>query len=77
MTDYNELMRAYAAIARREERERIAKGLRVVKAVEKAGKPVTRATIEGVELQFGEPDAANKATLTPLEAWKAKHARSA
>jgi hypothetical protein len=66
----NELLRAYAAIARREERERIAKGLRVVKAVEKAGKPITRATIEGVELQFGGQEAAVKPALDDeVETW--------
>jgi hypothetical protein len=58
MTHNGELLRAYSAIAKREERERVAKGLAVVKAARKKGLPVKAATIEGVTLEFGEPEAA-------------------
>jgi hypothetical protein len=54
----DELLRAYAAIARREQRERVARGLAVVRAARKKGLPVKVATIEGVALQFGGPEAA-------------------
>jgi hypothetical protein len=78
MTDHKALLRAYTAIARREQKERIAKGLAVVKAAKNAGLPVKAANIDGVEIEFGEPEAAGEeAILTPLEAWKAKRARSA
>jgi hypothetical protein len=56
MTDSGGLLRAFTAIARREQRERVAKGLAVVKAARKKGLPVKAATIEGVALEFGEPD---------------------
>jgi hypothetical protein len=52
MSDNGELLKAYAAIARREQRERVAKGLAVVKAARKKGFQVTRATIGDVELEF-------------------------
>jgi hypothetical protein len=58
MIDNDGLMRAFAAIARRKQREQISKGLAVIKAAQKAGLPVKAATIEGVELQFGEPESA-------------------
>jgi hypothetical protein len=54
----DELLRAYTAIAKREQRERVAKAVAVVKAARKKGLPVKVASIEGVTLQFGEPDAA-------------------
>jgi hypothetical protein len=58
MTDNDELLRVYTAVARREQRERVSKGLSVVKAARKKGLPVKSATIEGVALEFGEPEAA-------------------
>jgi hypothetical protein len=73
MTDYKDLMRAFTATARWKEREAIAKGLRVIKAMEKAGKPVKAATIDGVELQFGAPESAPKtAPDNEVEAWIAR-----
>jgi hypothetical protein len=75
---HDEYFRAMAALQRRERRERLARAIAVVKTAQKAGLPVKRATIEGVDLEFGQPEAAKApATLTPLEAWKAKHARHA
>ena len=63
---------------RRARRERLTQALNVIRAAQRAGLPVKAATVEGVALTFGDPEAAGKAaTLTPLEAWKAKHARQA
>lgn len=74
----DDLFRAWTLIGRRERRERVAQALAMVKKAHKAGLAVKKATIEGVDLEFGQPEAAVKpATLTPLEAWKAKHARQA
>lgn len=65
-----------AALQRRERRERQAREIAVVKAVQKAGLPVRRAVIDGVDLEFGEPEAAGKAApVTELDQWIAKHAR--
>jgi hypothetical protein len=73
-----EYLRAVALIGRRERRERLAREIGVVKALQKAGLSVKKATIDGVGVEFGQPEAAkNAAALTPLEAWKAKHARQA
>jgi hypothetical protein len=46
---------------RREEKRQIA----VIKAVQKAGLPVRRATIEGVDLEFGPPASEAKADHEP------------
>ena len=74
----DEYFRAMAALQRRERPERLAREIAVVKAAQRAGLPVKAAIVEGVALTFGDPEAAGKAaTLTPLEAWKAKHARQA
>jgi hypothetical protein len=75
--DWTAFKRGLAATVRREQEERIAKWLAVVKAAREAGLPVKRVTIDGIEIEFGEADAP-KATLTPLEAWEEKkRARSA
>jgi hypothetical protein len=58
MCDTAELLKAYAAIAKREERERIAKELRVVKAAQKRGLSIKRAIVGGVMLELGQPEAA-------------------
>jgi hypothetical protein len=50
-----EYIRAMAALERRKRRERIAHDLAVVKAAQKAGLTVTRAPIDGVDLEFGPP----------------------
>jgi hypothetical protein len=55
-----EYFRALAALQRRERRERLAREIAVIKAMQKAGLPVRRATIEGVDLEFGQPEAAGK-----------------
>jgi hypothetical protein len=57
MTNNGKILRALGAIDRRRQRERIAKGLAIVKAAKRAGLPVRSATIEGVALEFGEADA--------------------
>jgi len=46
-----------------------------LKAARKA--KATRFVWRGVTFDLSEPAAAPAATLTPLEAWKAKHARHA
>jgi len=58
-------------------RQEIAEGLRVVEAAKAAGLPVRGATIAGVALELGAPGPAPEATLTPLQAWRAKRARQA
>jgi hypothetical protein len=74
----DDFFRAVAANSRREQRERIKKGLAVVKAAKKAGLPIKSAVVEGTVLELGEADPPEKAILTPLEAWKEmKRARSA
>jgi hypothetical protein len=55
-----EFIRAMAALERRQRRERLAREIAVIKAMQKAGLPVRRATIEGVDLEFGQPEAAGK-----------------
>ena len=55
-----EYARAMAALERRKRRERLAREIAVIKAMQKAGLPVRRATVEGVDLTFGQP-AAEKA----------------
>jgi predicted Fe-S protein YdhL (DUF1289 family) len=64
-----------AALQRRGRRQEEARQIRVIKAMQKAGLPVSRAVVSGVDLEFSQAGPA--ATLTPLEAWKAKHARHA
>jgi hypothetical protein len=59
-------------VPRREQRERIAKGLAIIKAATRAGLQVKGAVIEGVAVEFGEPDTPQNAVMTPLEAWKEK-----
>jgi hypothetical protein len=49
------LLAAYARLGRAEWRQRVTRGLRVVKASNRAGLPVRRATIDGVALEFGAP----------------------
>ena len=67
MTD---LLRAFAAAAWREQRERIAKGIAVLKTAKKAGLPIKAAVVRGVTLELGEPDAAVKpAPDDEVEAW--------
>jgi hypothetical protein len=57
MTDNDALLRALGRQSRRERRERVAEALAVVKAAKRAGLPVKGATVEGVALTFGAPDA--------------------
>ena len=70
---FRELGRLKRAERRARMRQEIADGLRVVEAAKAAGLPIKAATIAGVALELGPPAAS--ATLTPLEAWRAKHAR--
>jgi hypothetical protein len=72
-----EYLRAMVALQRRERRDRLAREIAVIKAVQKAGLPIRRATLEGVAVECGQPESGLAPTLTPLEAWKAKHARKA
>lgn len=58
MTDNDALLRAYSAIARREERARRRKALAIIKQAQKAGLLIKAAVVEGVELQFGKPGTA-------------------
>jgi hypothetical protein len=60
LTDNKALLKAFTVIARREQRERIAKGLAVVKAAKKEGLLIRSATIENVTLEFGEAEAGGK-----------------
>jgi hypothetical protein len=64
-------------IKQRERRQEEARQRAVIKRALKAGLPVTGATVDGVDLKLGATDAAKEATLTPLQAWRAKHARQA
>jgi hypothetical protein len=41
---------------RRERRDRRARGIAAVKAAQKAGLPVKRATIDGIEMELGEAE---------------------
>jgi hypothetical protein len=66
MTDNNDLLRAWTLIKRRERRERIAHDLAVVKAAERAGLPVKRAAIDGVDLEFGQPAPATPVNRTAV-----------
>jgi hypothetical protein len=73
-----ELDRLARAKRRAQFRQEVADGLRVVEAAKAAGLPVRAATIAGVALELGPPDAGTEgATLTPLQAWRAKRAREA
>jgi hypothetical protein len=72
--DWSAWKKSVAAEARRKKRERECECAAIIKAAKEAG--CSRVTVYGVTYEFGEADAP-KATLTPLEAWKAKHARSA
>jgi len=67
--------RAMAAISRRERKEQLAREIAVIKAMQKAGLPVRRATIEGVDLEFGQPEPARAApvngTAGDLNEWDA------
>ena len=47
----------------------------LIEDAERSGKRVSAVTVDGATLNFAEAE--KTATLTPLEAWKAKHARSA
>jgi hypothetical protein len=78
MVDYKAWLKALNAIAKREQRERVARGLAAVKEAQRKGLQIRSVTIEDITLEFDPADTPAKATLTPLEAWKAKkHARSA
>jgi hypothetical protein len=79
VTPNNDLLRALTLIGRRERRERVARALAVVKEARKLGLPVKRATIDGVDMEFGPPEAAKEAAaVTELDQWISKHhARSA
>jgi len=60
------------ALLRREQRERIAKGRAVVRAMKKVvGLPVKRVTVDGVEIEFSEPSA--PAVGNELDQWLLKH----
>jgi hypothetical protein len=58
-------------------RQELADGQRVLEAAKAAGLPIRGATIAGVTLELGAPGPAPEATLTPLQAWRAKRARQA
>jgi hypothetical protein len=66
-----EFIRAMAALERRKRRERLAREIAVIKTMQKAGLPVRRATIEGVDLEFGQPEPAkaapDEATINPWD----------
>ncbi len=53
-----------AALERRKRRERLAGEIAVIKAIQKAGQPVRRATVDGVDLEF-RPARAYEATGRP------------
>jgi hypothetical protein len=55
---------------RGEQRALIANGLAVIKAAKKAGLPLKSAVVDGVEMEFGQPEAPKQTALTPLESWK-------
>jgi hypothetical protein len=72
-----EYAQAMAALQRRERRERLAREIAVIKAMQKAGLPVRRATVAGVDLEFGSPEAAGKAAPDDeVEAWIRKQQES-
>jgi hypothetical protein len=63
---------------RQDRRRELAREIATVKALAKAGLPIKRAIIDGLVVELGQPDAPPTppaATLTALEAWRAKHAR--
>jgi hypothetical protein len=57
--------------------QQIADAKRIARGLKAAGVPVRAATIAGIPFEFGELESRKEATLTPLEKWRAKHARSA
>jgi hypothetical protein len=58
---------------KREDRRQAAKReIATLKALRKAGLPVRRAVVDGVTVELGEVEAETRATLTPLQAWRAK-----
>ena len=72
-----EYFRAMSALQRRERRQEEARQIRVIKAMQKAGLPVKRATVAGVDLEFGQPEAAGKAAPDDeVEAWIRKQQES-
>src|SRR5262249_24858837 len=82
MIDKDGLMRAFAAIAKDKERENIKKSLRVIKAAQRAGVPVKRVIIAGVELEIESlcqdetkgRDYGSSNSAKPFTAWGVKRA---
>jgi hypothetical protein len=59
--------------ARKFRRRMRAEAIEFAVAARKAGLPIDRVSAAGIALTLGAPEPATKeATLTPLEAWKAK-----
>jgi hypothetical protein len=54
--DFERYCRKTARINRAEQRKRLRQQIATIKAVQKAGLPVKRATVAGVDLEFGQPD---------------------
>jgi hypothetical protein len=70
-----EYIRAMAALERRQRRERLAGEIAVIKAMQKAGLPVRRATVDGVDLEFGQPEPARPAAPDePANPWDTRYA---
>jgi len=70
MADPRALLRAFASIAGAEERARIKRSLRIVKAAKRAGLSLRSVVIEDVRLEFEEPvPAAKPARDNEVEVW--------
>jgi hypothetical protein len=69
------LMETVAASAPKKPHLRKADIRALIEDAERSGKRVSAVTVNGATLNFAEAE--KTATLTPLEAWKAKHARPA
>ena len=54
---HDEYFRAAAALQRRERRREEARQIAVIKRAEKAGLSIKRAVIDGVVVEFGQPEA--------------------
>lgn len=65
MIDNDELLRAYGRISRMECRRRLDNEIGAVKAAQKAGLLVRRATIAGVPMEFGAPELAKAGAEEP------------
>jgi hypothetical protein len=57
-SDADAYLKTLGRISRRERRERVTRAFDVIKRAQRAGLPVRSATVDGVRLEFGLPEAA-------------------